>query len=366
MRIGPLVTLHIVSTLLFTLLIASAVNTLVVRPLARHLFHKFGVVTNERHAWDTALDGGFVQNPGASGGQAMRNLDNNINDIDLRNVHMTRPEAALFLSHLRPHDVYLEYGTNGLTGAVKRRVRNVTTIEHRADWCSDASDIDNNNNTTDADESICAPVTGAHTWESLAAFVNAPMYNFSRKFDAVLLTGPARAACALKILPQLSPGARVFYADAFRRPRSASRVVRYYTEIARIRARMPPYSYGMLVLVPKPKYTSISIPDADVVRAANEEHSGNPGKREVDWDWVERSATGGINVYELSARVSRASAYVRIWLDVILFGIVALFGRTLYAGFWVVLWPGLNEAMIRSAKVAEDRGINGKQGYNTA
>lgn len=366
LRIAPLATLYIVSTLLSTVLIASAVKTLVLIPLARYLFQKFGQVPHDNHAWDQAsLQGGFVEQPGAIaiGGEGVGDHDDNvqyINEVDLRNVHITRPEATLFLSHLRPDDRYLEYGSNGLTGAVKARVKNVTTIEHRGGhWCTETADLY-------SDSIICAPVTAAHSWESLSHFVDAPRLNLSRgaKFDAVLLAGPLRTACALRVLPQLARGARVFYADYFRRPRSAVRVLRYYAEVGRVRARAPPYSYGLLVLTPK---HHVSMPrELDVVRAAEEEHTGNPGRREVDWDWVERSEQGGLDLYEIAAKVSRASAVVRISLDMVLLALVVMGSKILYAGFWTALWPALNEAMIRSAKTGEATGITCRQGYSTA
>jgi hypothetical protein len=92
-------------------------------------------------------------------------------------------------------------------------------------------------------------------------YVDFPAHNLTElSFDKVLIDGPARVACALRILPQLKKSSIVLLHDFFLRPDHYSRVLDYYDEVARIIVHGPVSTdhpgtpFGLLVIRPRLNY----------------------------------------------------------------------------------------------------------------
>ncbi|GAB0496872.1 hypothetical protein MMPV_008193 [Pyropia vietnamensis] len=158
----------------------------------------------------------------------------------LERLFMGAPEVALAVAHLFPANrsgerVYLEWGSGGSSIAFAPSADRAYSIEHSTTWCASVS-----HNLTEARLSpdpvtmVCTPTVfpvpvtippppRAHiaadadgTPDHFDAYVRTVTSLPDRTFTDVLIDGRVRVACALAVLPHLTPTSVVLLHDAER------------------------------------------------------------------------------------------------------------------------------------------------------
>jgi hypothetical protein len=172
-----------------------------------------------------------------------------------------RPEIDLIASYLLPTDTLLVYGPVKVTALpFAPLVRQVIALSHDSHDCAREAQVARanltnvrvfcvpvssqtgreNNGNSEGDEHEPDSMHVEETYDRFRGFVDFPKHNLSGLyFDKVLLDGPARVACAFRILPQLQKQSILFMHDFFLRPDHYSRVLEVYTEVARVVAHGP-------------------------------------------------------------------------------------------------------------------------------
>ena len=150
--------------------------------------------------------------------------------VDYSVQMMHKPEVNLVASYLRPDAIYLEWGSGGSTLNFASMVSDVFSIEHNCEWAEYLTNVMKQSEKDYRNvQTICIPIErGTRGWGTISAFEHGNYYQFKpyvdavetlgiRKFDAVLIDGRARLACALKVLPYLKEDSVVFIHDFYTR-----------------------------------------------------------------------------------------------------------------------------------------------------
>lgn len=142
---------------------------------------------------------------------------------------MSKDEAALVTSYLRPNMSVLEWGAGGSTIYFSPMVRKWESIEHNPAWADRVR--------REVEERGLANVTVTLEAISKPPHYNGPYYPgyekafepyvatgcraaIAEKLDAVFIDGRSRLACALGIHPFLPSSAVVFFHDFFNKNRA--------------------------------------------------------------------------------------------------------------------------------------------------
>jgi len=196
--------------------------------------------------------------------------------INYEKSMMHRAELDLIISYLRPSDIYLEYGAGGSTLIFPNFVHRAFTIEHDCEFLDDFK-----RKHADINSSLrCVPNSPNEDWGTVSKFEHANYRQFKeyvngvqnlrvKKFDKVLIDGRARVACALRVLAYLKEDSVVFLHDFYSRIPQYGVVLKYYEEVARIKAFRNTLPHdgpidmpqGLIVLRPKSSAVGMNLSD---------------------------------------------------------------------------------------------------------
>lgn len=376
MRPGPLLAVFAVVCVVFATVAGFLATAVLLRPVGALLFASSGLTERPEAA---ALAGAPAD--GLARFQFTASGARDAMPLNYAALPLTRPEADLLLAYLRPTDTYLEFGASGATLAFPRRVAAAYAVEHRRRVCAVlAAELSEHARPLHRLRAFCAPAdadAGAGGYREYASFVDVPRNNISDvHFDAVFLNGPARLACALRALPQLRLGSRVFFPGFFARQRLHARVFDYFDEVARVRARASPAG-GLVVLTPKRRFIGrgdvLEEREVHALYDAAPPEDGPASDSEADFAVVQRPDAGGLDYYAMAAEMSRTSARMRLALDAVALPIVAAMWAALQRLFLNFFLPliaaasgGAMIAQVEASKEGERRGVTGEGGADVA
>lgn len=328
-------TLVIILTLCYSLFIQ-----LIIQPLAYDAFRgRMGLVHSSSTDNDPSVKADYV-----IGAESTSNTADLL--VNYASLPMRRPEAELIVSYLKSEDTYLEFGASTTTFSFPRLVNKAYVIEHQTQVCAEVNRLQKSEVGKGlAVNLLCVePASKMNAWgiestadddgySTLEEYVDAPhsinMFPDDRLFDKVLINGPGRVACALRILPYLKPDSLVFFHDFFREPRRNSMLFNYYDEIARVLGHQfendatNKFPYGLVVMRPKKSHP----PGGDISRA--EVHSiyrnissvhkqpDQGADHENLWKFVSRTDIGGIDTAAWRKELVRGFSQRRVVLDII-------------------------------------------------
>lgn len=263
LRPAQLVALFVLCCVVTTWIYAQMVTRTVLRPICTRLFAKYGMIPRDGSHTSLSLGAIYDAAPGAV---------SQVSTLPVTTLDMPNPEAALLLASIRKSNNVLTFELGAIAQAIASRARSVTSVEQPP--CSARGGV----------KVVCG-----------AGLTNGSMY------DMAIVNG---AEDAFKALPHLYSGALVGVPSFFENASENSRLTRNeaFDELARVRARHPPRSYGLLVLRVTGRK---SMPY--VVNATDGD----------DFRWVQRPDQGAFDYYAMAARFSRSSAYMRFAMDAI-------------------------------------------------
>lgn len=148
---------------------------------------------------------------------------------------MDKKEIALIESFLTPETVMLEWGSGGSTHYFPKLVKKYFSIEHNFKWYQKTiiglpQNVVYNfvpaNNIVDSKRS---------TYKDYQDYIETA-FSFNVKFDAVLIDGRARVACAMHAVSMLNSGGVIFVHDFWKRTRARYRcLLDNFTEVASVK-----------------------------------------------------------------------------------------------------------------------------------